>query len=179
MAKKTYNINELLEKKKSLEKELVENAKIVSDDLVYEERKTIDFKNAKNNKVFKPREKVGLANYVSEVSMITIELSSIKTAIAKHNSTKLSGLLQKRESLREQHTFLTNLREKLKGVRKVFDRQTERENDEGEALEITEITKEPMFDIKEVGKMLSNIAEQERQVNTEIQKINLSATISL
>ncbi len=177
---KIYNINELLEKKKAIEKELMEKSRINSEDLIFEKQKIIDHKNEKRTKEYVPREKIGLTNYVTEVSSLAKELAQVKSAIAKHNVDALEGLLQNREALRLQRDFLTALKDTLKKVKKTFVRNVTREvHDTGEALETTETTTEPMFSGKEVEKMLSNVAEQERKINTEIQKVNLSAQVEL
>ena len=176
----TYNINELLEKKKAIEKELMEKARINSQDLIFEKRKIIDHKNESRTRDYLPRDQAKLGEFVLEVSSLSQELARVKSAIAKHNVQKLEGLLQDRESLRLQRDFLTSLRDILRRIKKTFNRDVTREVvDTGEALETTEITTQPMFAVKEVEKMLSNIAEQERKINTEIQKINLSAKVEL
>jgi len=177
---KTYNINELLEKKKAIEKELMEKSRINSEDLIFEKQKIIDHKNEKRTKEYVPREQIGLDVYVTEVSSLSKELAKVKSAIAKHNVQALEGLLQNREALRLQRDFLTTLKDTLKKVKRSRRADVTREvHETGEALETTEITTEPMFAVKEVEKMLSNVAEQERKINTEIQKVNLSAEVEL
>ena len=179
MAKTTYNASELLEKKKAIEKELVEKARIDAEDLIYEVQQSIDYKNEKNSKRYVPRDKSKLSDYTAEFSSLCQELAKIKSALAKHNVEKVKGLMNERESVRLQKTFLENLKNKLKPIRKSFDRHTIREDDDDQSIEVMEITKEPMFDIKEVEKMLANVSAQERKINTEIQKINLNAKIVL
>ena len=179
MAKTTYNASELLDKKKAIEKELVEKSKINQDDLVYEEQNSIDYNNDKNSKKFVPRDKVSFETYISEVSTLCSELAKVKTALAKHNVEQVKGLMNQREAARIKRAYFDGLKNKLRGIKKSFDRRTIRENDDDEAIEVMETTKEPMFDLKIAEKMYNDVSAEERKLNTEIQKINLNAKITL
>jgi len=173
-----YNINELLEKKKELESQILEKGNVEVDDLRYVEEETIDYTNEKNNRTLKPKVKVSLIDFSQTFNGFVEELSKVKTAIQKYNSEKVLGRLQERESVRKKIVFLQAIKKRLP-VEVKFGQKVSRQDKDGQTLEIVKVKQEPMFEMKDVEKQLNALSAQERKLNTEIQKLNLDASIEL
>ena len=176
---KQYNINELLEYKKELEANVEEKMnEITNESLKYEEIKSIDHKNSKRNKTYKPREQVNLQEYYQQLFGFIDELAKVKIAIQKYNADKILALLQQRDAMRKKHSALIKIKANLP---KKKHRATVpvRENEDGEVLETEEHVSEPMFPVKDVETQLSQFAAEERKTNTKIQQMNLSAKVKL
>lgn len=175
---KTYNINELLERKKELEEQLVETSNFQQTDLVYEKQKIVDVTNKGNNREIETRKQISLNDFTMKYNGLLNELSKIKIAIAKFNAENTSELLYKRESARNRIEYLRKIKSNLKKD-KQEGRKVTRQNNEGETLEFVDFEIRPMFTIEEVEKQFNETAAEERKLNTQIQKINLDAKISL
>ena len=179
MTTKQFNINELLERKKQLEEQENEfRANIDPKELVYREEQIKDHTNSKNNREVIPRSKVTLAQYCKKHNGIIDELKNCKVAIQKFNAEKVLGKIQERDSVRKKVLLL----EKLKALvprENQFGRQVTRKDKDGVALETVEIKEEPMFTREEIDKCFDELAAQERKLNTEIQKENLNAKITM
>ncbi len=174
----TYNINELLDEKKSLEQSMSERNSFPSTELLFEEIKTIDFTNNKNSSSFVPRERVTLKDFCQEFFGMTDRMKSVKVAIQDYNATQILDKIQERDSVRRKIQFLRTVKINLTHE-KTNVRKPTRQSGEGQTIEVQEITREPMFDIKDVELMIDEFASQERKVNTEIQKMNLNAKIEI
>jgi len=180
MNTKTYNINELLEYKKELEADIGQkNSEITNESLKYEEFNTTDHKNSKRNKTYTPRKKVSLTDYYQELFGLIDELARVKIAIQKYNAEQVVDELHKRTALRMKHEVLTNIRSNLPKKKHRQSSVTRENTETGEALESEEHIVEPMFPIKDVEDQLRQTASEERKTNTQIQKTNLSAKITL
>lgn len=177
MTNTKYNINELLEKKKDIEQE-INNIQINSSDLIYTKTTYIDTLNSKNNREIITRDKIDLENYTAKFYGLIEELTKIKTAIQEFNAKEVLGLLHQRTALREKINYLKIIKNNLKTDKK-FNRTTTRQDERGQALEITEIMSEPMFELSKIEKWENELASQQRKINTEIQKLNLNAQIEL
>lgn len=173
----TYNINELLERKKDIESE-INNSEIKNNDLTHTKTEYIDTLNSKNNKIIESNNKIDLKEYVTKFFGLLDELSVIKTAIQEFNAKEVLGLLHKRNALREQIKYMQIIKNNLKSDKK-FNRVTTRTDESGSPLEITETTTEPMFEIKDVEKWINELSSQQRKINTGIQKLNLNAEIDI
>jgi len=175
---KTYNINELLEKKKELEKQVEQKGEVTAKELVYEKQVRTDYTNKDNTSEFEARKKVSLEEYSKEFNSIVQELSRVKTAIQKHNAVTVVERLQERDCVRRQIRFLNNVKTNLH-KEKQQNRQVTRQDAEGRTLEIADISIEPMFPLEDVESQLNSLSSRERKLNTEIQRLNLEAEISL
>ena len=175
---KTYNINELLERKKELEEQVKDELTIDKMSLQFVEQVITDHLNAKNNKTITQRERVDLVGFSQKFNGMVEELAKVKTSIQKYNAETLLGKLHDRDSIRSRIAYLKRIKESLL-KEKQYQRKVSREGKEGEPLETTEVTVEPMFKRTDVETMLNQLAAQERKVNTEMQKLNLNATIEL
>lgn len=176
---KKYNINELLEKKKYLERQLVEKTGVQQEkDLSYVEEKTIDRKNPDNNRKTVPKAKVELTGYTNVAYGLIDELAKVKEAIQKFNSGEVLSLLQKRTAVRNKLSYLNNIKAALPRDRN-SSRQVLSEDSEGNPVEIKETVVEPMFGYEVVEKHLNELSAEERKLNSEIQKLNLNAEITL
>lgn len=175
----SYNINELLEKKKELESQISEVKNYTTtQNLTYKKETYTDFtqKNSKP-KVIEPREKLTLNKYSEKFMSLVSELAKTKTAIAQFNALHTAELLYKREKARLSIDFLKMLKTNLPKENQEF-RKVLRQNSEGVSLEIVDVEVKPMFSIEDVEKYLNETAAEERKLNTQIQKINLDAKIS-
>lgn len=173
-----YNVNELLEMKKSLEQKLQEMLAIRKEELLFTTVKTIDYTNEKNNREVVARSAVKLDEYITEYTKAVDELSKVKTAIQKHNADVLTGKICEREALRRKILYLNTIKANL-GRDKQFARTVTRKDTNQVTLEVQETTAEPMFQYKEIEKLTDEFAKQERKINTEIQRLNLEKTIEL
>lgn len=175
---KTYNINELLERKKHLDEQISESISIRGDDLTYREEKTIDRLNSTNNRVSILKQKVTLDKFSQTINGYIDELAKTKIVIQTYNSGEVSKLLQKRDSVRTKIRFLKKIKMSLpkdtQNGRKVISQDSN-----NVPIEIAEITVEPMFEFSDVEKQLNELSAEERKLNTEIQKLNLNAEITL
>lgn len=175
---KTYNINELLEKKKELETQITEVlGELNSKELTYEKQTFIDLVN-KTEKEFEIKKKQDLTQFSQKYLGLVDELAKIKTAISKFNADNVAELLYKREKARTTLQYLKKIKETLPKNKNVGTK-VHRQNSEGVALEVVDYEIVPLFNIEAVEKRLNETAAEERKVNTEIQKINLNATIDL
>lgn len=175
---KKYNINELLDKKKHLDEQINENLIIKSNDLTYIEENTIDRVNPKNNRKSVPKSRVNLKEFSQTINGYVNELASVKTAIQQYNSGEVSSLLQKRESVRTKIQYLKNIKNNLPRDMKK-GRTVLTQDKENVPIEILEQTHEPMFELSEVEKQLNELCAEERKFNTDIQRLNLNAEITL
>ena len=177
---KQYNINELLEKKKELENQIRDKVSGFSqEDLTYIKTEVIDYVNdGKFNKTHETRERITLGDFTRQVFGMSEELAKIKVAIQKHNANTVADLLQNREALRTKYKMLNNILMQMPKNKQV-SRQASRTGKDGRTEEIMETTNEPMFERKAVEKQMNEVAAQERKANTEIQKLNLDAVISI
>jgi hypothetical protein len=175
---KTFNINELLERKKELENKIKIELDVDKESLLFVEQTITDHTNPKNNKKIVLREKKSLVDYSQKFNGMAEELAKVKTAIQKHNADAVLGKLHERESVRKKIEYLNKIKMFLTKDKK-YQRSVTRTGKEGETLETTEITNEPMFSRDEVDKQLNQLAAQERKINTEIQKLNLEAKVTL
>jgi hypothetical protein len=174
-----YNINELLEKKKTLEQQEAEfRGNINATDLTYREEKIIDHTASKNNRVIVARSKITLADYCQKYNGIVDELKRCKTAIQKYNAQKVLGLIQERDGVRKKIILLENLK-RIIPRNKATGRKVTRQDKDGVALETIEVTEEPMFTREDIDKQFDTLAAQERKLNTEIQRENLNAKIEV
>ena len=191
-----YNINELLEKKKQLEeqeKELIQG--VDAEDVTYRLETIVDHTSKKNNRQIESKKKVTLLEFMQRYNGTIDELTRVKTAIQKYNADNILGKIQERDNNRKKIRFLEKLfsvivsfkkkirfLEKLKAValrEKKIGRQVTRQDKDGVALETVEVIVEPMFTREEIDKKFDELAAQERKINTEIQRENLNAKISL
>lgn len=178
MPKDKYNINELLEKKKSLELQIADKISVGPDEVKFYEEKFIDFTNANNNRTNTPRAKQTLDEFSASFSSMVDELARVKTAIQKYNASEVLGKIQLRESVRFKIARLNNIKKAL--VRDSQSTRTvTRASKDNETLEVKEVKIEPMFKREDIDKQLNELAAQERRTNTEIQKINLNAAVDL
>lgn len=172
---KKYNVNELLEKKKDLEKQLEEFGSISQNDLEYDKKIFIDHTNDDKEKVIEQRPRITLNEFTKKYNTAVLELSGVNIAIQKHNAKAVVELLQKRESFRKRISFLENIKRMLP-KNKEHQRGISRQKDD-KILETVEVIKEPMFSLDDIEKQYNECAAEERKLNTEIQKINLNAQI--
>lgn len=175
---KTYNINELLEMKKELENQIMEELNVNAIDLIYEKQTIRDLTNKDNNREIEIRKQIDLNNFSMKYNGLVKRLSEIKTAIAKFNADKISELLYNRESARNRIEYLKRLKTNIKKD-KQEGRNVTRQNSEGVALEIVDFEVRPMFELEDIEKQLNETCAEERKLNTEIQRINLNAQIEL
>lgn len=175
---KTFNINELLERKKELEGKLSIELDVDKDSLLFVEQTVTDHTNPKNNKKITVRERRELVAYTQKFNGMAEELAKVKTAIQKYNTEQVLGKLHERESVRKKIEYLNKIKMFLTKEKK-YQRSVSRVGKEGETLETTEITNEPMFSRDDVDNQLNQLAAQERKINTEIQKLNLEAKVTL
>ena len=174
----TYNINELLEKKKELEAQIVEvQSNINGDELTYHKEVQVDV-STKQTKEFEKRERVDLKKYTQKFEGLVSELNKVKTAIQKFNAENITEKLYDREKARKSYDYYTRIKNNLPKTKNA-GRKTLRQDKDGNTLEYVDFEVEPMFSVEEVDKRLNEIAAQERKINTEIQKINLNAKIEL
>ena len=173
-----YNVNELLEMKKAFEKKLEELSQIRKEDLVFVTIKTIDYTNEKNTRELVARPRINASDFVSEFTKVADELAKVKAAIQKHNAESLTGKICERESLRRKIVYLDLVKSNL-GRDKQFGRTVTRKDINQATQEVQETLGEPMFDYKDIEKMVDEFAKQERKTNTEIQRLNLEKTIEL
>ncbi len=178
MVEKKYNINELLEKKKHLDAQISEKLSVDVKELTYVEETIIDRNDSKNNRTTIPRKRVDLQGFSQTVNGYVDELAAVKTAIQKYNSGEVSAILQKRESVRTKIQYLTNIkgilpRDMQKG-RNVISQDVN-----NVPIEVLEATTEPMFELSIVEAVLNEYCAEERKLNTQIQKLNLNAEITL
>jgi len=174
----TYNINELLEEKKAIEEQVEEKLSFNPGELSYIKKETIDYTNPDNSTEFIPKEKIDLKEFTQEFYGLVERLAGVKEAIQKYNAEQILGLLQKRDSVRTKITYLDLVKQNLNREKQSSTRAT-RKGKENETLEAEKTTIEPMFPLKDVETQYNNLAAQERQLNTEIQKKNLDAKITL
>ena len=173
-----YNVNELLEMKKSLEEKLGELSQIRKEDLLFVTIKTIDYTNEKNSREMTLRPRTLASEFVSEFTKTADELAKVKAAIQKHNAEVLTGKICEREAVRRKIVYLDLIKGNL-GRDKQFRRDVTRKDTNQVTQEVQETTGEPMFAYKDIEKMVDEFAKQERKVNTEIQRLNLEKTIEL
>ncbi len=179
MSEKQFNINELLDKKKQLEKQEKEFIEEIGpSDLMYRVEDVTDHTNKKNNRKMIPRQKQTLFEYCQRYNGVVDELRDIKTAIQKYNAKTVVGLIQQRDNARKKLVLLTKLKENVPREKK-FGRQVTRQDKDGVALETVDIIEEPMFTREEIGVLFDEVAAQERKCNTAIQKENLNARIKI
>lgn len=176
--KQTYNINELLDKKKFLEAEIYEKQHFDQKEVTYQEEEIVDRLNSKNNRKVVPRAQVTLNEFVQTYNSLVEELAKVKTAIQQFNAKEVSELLQKRDSVRRKIQYLQNIKTKVPRD-KTANRQVISQDSNGVPVETILKTVQPMFELSEVEKQLNELAAEERKLNTEIQKLNLNAKISL
>lgn len=174
-----YNINELLEKKKELEEQILEKTKgLTSEDMKYKKEVIIDHTHDDRQSVYSPKPKQELSEFCQVVFGLIDELEKVKTAIQKYNAEQVLGDIQKRESARIKYSFLKRMKDLLPKD-KSHSRKVTRQDSDGVALETTDITTEPFFESEEIEKRMNQYAAQERKINTSIQKKNLDAKIEL
>ena len=179
-SEKQYNINELLELKKELEESIVEkHNEITNTSLTYEETITTDHVNAKRNKTYKPREKIALEQYYQEVYGLIDKLAKVRVAIQKYNAQQVVEMLQKRDGFRQKHAVLMKIKGNLPKKKSRASNPIRTKDETGEVLESQEYIAEPMFSIAEIDKQLSQLSSEERKINTEIQRTNLNAKVSI
>lgn len=179
MTEKQFNINELLDKKKQLEeqeKEFING--IEAKDLLYRVDNVTDHTNNKNNRQLIPRQKQTLTEFCQKYNGMVDELKSIKIAIQKYNASKVVDKIQERDNARKKLVLLEKLKELVTREKK-FGRQVSRQDKDGVALETVQSTEEPMFTREEIDSFYDEVAAQERKCNTEIQKENLNAKITI
>lgn len=174
----TYNVNELLEKKKMLEGQVKEKIMVEPEMLRYTEKKIIDHATPKNTRTVVPRQKQNLVEFSRAFFGMVDELKKVKTVTQEYNAKHVLGMLQERESIRTKHAYLGLLRQNVIREKK-FNREVTREDKDGVALESEETTIEPMFTREEIEALMDKLAAQERKINTEIQRINLNAKIKI
>lgn len=175
---KRYNINELLDKKKELEKKIMEKSEgLTAADLTYIKEEITDHTTNKKRDII-PKEKQTLPEFITEFKGIVEELSKIKTALQKYNAEKVLGKLQNREMNRVMNSYLDKIKSILPKDMTTANKAT-RIGTEGNTLESVFITNEPFFKHSEVEKMMSETSAEERKLNTDIQKENLNANIEL
>lgn len=175
---KEYNVNELLEKKKHLEGQIAEKVNVSDKDLVYVEETITDRLNPKNNRKNVAKKKVSLNDFSKEVTGMVDELAKTKTAIQMYNAGDVLELLQGRNAVRTKIQFLTNVKNTLpRDMRR--GRDVLSQDDNKVPVEVRETVVEPMFELGDVEKQLNELSAQERKLNTEIQKLNLNAKITL
>lgn len=178
MVEKKYNINELLEKKKHLDEQIGEKLDVEGKDLTYVEETIIDRTNPKNNRKNIPRKRIDLKKFSQVVNGYVDELAKVKTAVQKYNSGEVSTLLQKRESVRTKIQYLKNIKDVLpRDMQK--GRNVLSQDANNIPIEVLEATNEPMFELSKVETQLNEYCAEERKLNTEIQKLNLNAKITL
>lgn len=174
-----YNINELLEKKKELEEQILEKTKgLTTKDMEFRKEVIIDHTHEDRESKYTPKPKQSLNEFCQVVFGLIDELEKVKIAIQKYNADKVLGDIQKRESARIKYSYLSQMK-KLLPSDKSHSRKVTRQDKEGVALETTDITTEPFFDTEEIEKQMNQFAAQERKINTTIQKKNLEAEIEL
>lgn len=174
----TYNINELLERKKDLENQIAEKRKINPEELKYAKETYTDHTNATNTKVYEARPRVTLDEYARIMQSLTEELSKVKTAIQKYNAEKVLDLIHEREAARTKIAYFKDVKANLLRDTQ-HGRRVTRQNKDGETLESADVLVEPMFKVEEVQKRIDQLAAQERKLNTAIQKQNLDASIEV
>ena len=176
---KTFNVNELLDKKKYVEQQINEKLGVVSEAaLTYSKETITDRDKPENNREIEAKKKVTIAEFSQTLNGMIDEVASIKTAVHKHNAEKVINLLQKRNATRTKIQFLDKIKQHLprdtKSGRQVLSQTTE-----GVPVEIRSVVDEPMFEIDAVNKIYDELAATERKLNTDIQKLNLDAKITL
>jgi hypothetical protein len=179
--KKEFNVSELLERKKEIEGRMKEIIVLNPDELVYETQETVDYtaKKEDKKKVFTPRERVDLNSFLAEFNGLVSELAKVKTAIANFNAESVAELLMQREEARQKIAMFQRIKQVFPKKLPTQSREVTREGSEGETLEAKHILKEPMFPLSSVEKQLNEACAQERKLNTEIQKLNLNAKITI
>ncbi len=175
---KEYNINELLEKKKHFESQIEEKLIVRAEELTYVEEITLDRINSKNNRTVIPKQRVNLKAFTQEMNGIIDELYETKKAIQRYNTGNVLELIQERNAVRTKTRLLKEIKKHLPRDMKK-GRNVLSQDREGNPIEIRESILEPMFDVGSVDKQLNELAAQERKLNTEIQKLNLNAKITL
>jgi len=173
-----YNINELLEYRKEIEKQIRERMGFSVNELIYTEKNIIDFTNEKNNRTMTDRARVTSEQFCQEIFGLIDQLAKVKTSIQKYNAEQVAELLNTRDAIRSKIKFLEIVKKTLPKEKKQ-GRQVTRQNDKNETLEVTEIVVEPMFELKPIEKQFNEFAAQERKLNTEIQKTNLNVRFVL
>lgn len=173
-----YNINELLDLKKHLEEQVSDGLEVNLKELTFTKETIIDRTNDKNNRESIPRSRVSLQEFSRTINGYVDELAKVKIAIQKYNSGEVSTLLQKRESTRTKIQYLKNIKRELpRDMRK--GRNVLTQDKDNVPIEVVEVINEPMFELKEVDTQLNELCAEERKLNTEIQKLNLNAEITL
>ena len=179
MSERTFNVNELLERKKQLEDKEKEMLTLVTkESLEFRQENIIDYTNNKANRTLMPRPKVSLTEYMQVYNGVVDELSKVKGAIQKFNADSLLGEIYLRDNARKKLVYLERLKALVPREKK-FGNQVTRQDKDGVALERIEVTIEPMFSREEIDNQFDEIAAQERKTNTNIQRKNLEAKISL
>lgn len=178
MTEKKYNINELLDEKKHLEEQILEKVNVSPRDLTFIKEKTIDRQNKDNNRelILKPR--VSLEVFSQVYNGYVNQLAKVKTAIQKFNADQVAELLQNRDAVRNKILFLKSIKTHLPEDL-VKSRSTISSDKDGSPIEILETINEPMFELLDVDKQLDKFCAEERKLNTDIQKLNLDAEITL
>lgn len=175
---KIHNVNELLEKKKYLEQQIAEKTKVENKDLVYVEETVTDRLNPENNRKNVAKKKVSLNDFSKEFNGMVEELAQTKTAIQRYNAGDVLELLQGRNAVRTKIQFLTSVKATLPtDMRR--GREVLSQDDNKVPIEVRETVVEPMFELGDVEKQLNELSAKERELNTEIQKLNLNAKITL
>lgn len=178
MVEKIYNINELLDKKKHLDEQISEKLSVETKELTYVEETIIDRNDSKNNRTTIPRKRVDLQKFSQTVNGYVDELAKVKTAIQEYNSGEVSSILQKRESVRTKIQYLKNIKDRLpRDMQR--GRNVISQDSNNVPIEVLEQTNEPMFELSIVETQLNEYCAEERKLNTEIQKLNLNAEITL
>jgi hypothetical protein len=172
-----YNINELLDKKKDLEKQLDNFKKVDTLELLYTKEVFTDHSNDDKTKTIEKRPKITFAEYTQKFNTTIEELRKINIAIQKHNANNVVELLQQRDEARAKIAYLDSIIMYLPRDRN-HQRGVSRQH-EGKIIESVEMITEPMFDIKEIEKQYNEAAALERKLNTNIQKINLNSEVEL
>ena len=110
---KTYNINELLERKKELEAQVTETLNGISaEELTYKKENHIELA-TNRNKEFENKEKQDLNKFSIKFNGLVDELARIKTAVSKFNAENISELLYKRETARNTVAYLNKIKQYL------------------------------------------------------------------
>lgn len=176
---KEYNINELLEYKKELESQITEALGIPADDLTYNKTEITDHTREKNNiTIYEKKPQITIETYTTPSFGLMDELAKVKEAIQTYNAKSIIDLLQKREAIRNKIVLLDAIKTNLPKSEE-HNRTPSRVTTEGATLETTERWAKPMFSLETIEKMKNEFAAEERKLNTQIQKQNLDAKITL
>ena len=178
MTDKKYNINELLDEKKHLEEQIIEKVNVSSRDLTFVKETTIDRQDKKNNREIVLKPKVSLVNFSQVYNGYVDKLAKVKTAIQKFNANDVAELLQNRDAVRSKILLLKSVKDHLPDDL-AKSRSVISTDKDGSPIEVLETINEPMFELSDIDTQLDKFCTEERKLNTDIQRLNLSAEITL